>query len=651
VLGTTLFNTRGGNPEAGSALVIGGSIDGGFLNTGPGTSNSATSASLSASGITLGGASQPVVIIDPNKSITGNLTSPRGPIFLGPVTADVDPIDPGYSFINRGTISGQPTDADRGTTGIVIQGASLANFTCLGSSLTTSSANPCDITPHLHTPQSVTTTVNGATTTHTVNVDNVGGFLNTGTISVQAFTNSQTVTSNGTTTATALYIGAYATVSRIDVKAEAISAGAFTPATINASVSGIGQGSAFGIVLGPNSNVPLINISQNAKVVATVSTNTIAPSKSIATSSSPFTLVSEAIVDQGGSLKAINNAGVIQASASALIPETGAVTITVTNAIDLRASGAAAGAALGGTTINNSGRILGNVFMNAAGNGDILNVGNTGTTGPGTANDATGVINTPSNYAIVAEGIIAQPTGLAPITNAALIDFGSGNGHKLHVGGFGYVNAVINSGASAVAVQVDSNGQLFVANTGAPLNASTFNVGANGTLGLAISQGNLNNLNPVVQANSADLSGATLALQFGTYISSGFTAASTSSPSVQTVTLIRAGTITDSTLATQNALLGQNTPFLFETPSESGVVPLIIGTSGSEQVLQLQLKPRSTNAKNADGSPGLNLSGDAKNLAGRVRWRPGHRHYAHRPGHRTGGGAPAVAAQLWQCGG
>jgi len=54
VLGTTLFNTRGGNPEAGSALVIGGSIDGGFLNTGPGTSNSATSASLSASGITLG---------------------------------------------------------------------------------------------------------------------------------------------------------------------------------------------------------------------------------------------------------------------------------------------------------------------------------------------------------------------------------------------------------------------------------------------------------------------------------------------------------------------------------------------------------------------------------------------------------------------
>jgi len=611
VLGTTLFNTRGGNPEAGSAVVIGGSIDGGFLNTGPGTSNNAGAASISASGITLTGGSAPVLIIDPTKSITGNLTSPRGPIFLGPVTADIDPIDPGYSFINRGTISGQPTDADRGTTGIVIQGASSAYFTCLGSSLATSSANPCDTTPHLHTPQSVTTTVNGTTTTNTVNVDNVGGLLNTGTISVQAFTNSQTVTNNGGVTATALYIGAYASVPRIDVKAEAISAGGNTPAIINASVSGVGQGSAFGIVLGPNSTVPLINISQNARVVASVTTTTIAPTKSIAPSlSSAFSLVSEAIVDQGGSLKTINNAGIVQASTSALIPETGAVALTITNAIDLRASSAPVGTVLGGITINNSGRILGNVFMNAAGNGDVLNVGNTGASG--TAN-ATGALNTPSNYAVVAEGIISQPTGLAPVTAAALIDFGAGTNHQLHVGGFGYVNAVINSGVGALAVQVDSNGQLFVANTGAPLNASTFNVGANGTLGLAISQGNLNNLNPVVQANSADLSGATLALQFGTYISSGFTAASTTNPSVQTVTLIGASSITDTTLAVQNAILGQNTPFLFETPAESGVQPLNITTSGGQQVLQLQLKPRSTNAKNADGSPGLNLSGDAKN--------------------------------------
>jgi hypothetical protein len=615
LIGTTVFNTRGGNPEAGSAVIIGGSIDGGFLNSGPGTSSNATTASISSSGITLGGGSQPVLLIDPSKSISGNLTAPRGAIFLGPVTADIDPIDPGYSFINRGSITGQPTDADRGTTGVVIQGTSSAYFTCLGSSLATSAATPCDIAPH-NVTQNVTTTVNGASTTKTVTYNAVGGLLNTGTIAVQANTSSQTVTNNGQITATALYIGAFSTVPRIDVKAEAISAGGNTPGTISAVVSGIGQGSAFGIVLGPNSTVPLITISQNAKVTATVATNTIAPTKTIATSSSPFTLVAETIVDQGGSLKMINNAGVIQASTTALIPETGAFAITVTNAIDLRASGAAAGTALGGITINNSGRILGNVFMNAAGNGDTLNVGNTGANG--TAN-ATGALNTPSNYAVVAETIISQPTGLAPITNAALIDFGAGGGHLLHVGGFGYVNAVINSGIDSngvggVAVQVDPNGQLFVANTGTPLQASSFNVGTNGVLGLAISQTNLNNLSPVVQSQTANLSGATLALQFGTYISSGFTAASTANPSVQTVTLLRADAITDTTLANQNALLGQNTPFLFETPSESAVMPLVVGTdNGGKQVLQLRLLPRSTNAKNADGSPGLNLSGDAKN--------------------------------------
>jgi hypothetical protein len=58
-------------------------------------------------------------------------------------------------------------------------------------------------------------------------------------------------------------------------------------------------------------------------------------------------------------------------------------------------------------------------------------------------------------------------------------------------------------------------------------------------------------------------------LQFGTYVSSGVTAASTTSPTVQTITLVRAKAITVTTLASQIAQLGQNTPFLFETPAES----------------------------------------------------------------------------------
>ena len=66
----------------------------------------------------------------PTSSITGNLTAPRGPVILGPLTADVDPIDPGYSLINRGTIAAQPIDSELSTAAIIIQGASATYFTC-----------------------------------------------------------------------------------------------------------------------------------------------------------------------------------------------------------------------------------------------------------------------------------------------------------------------------------------------------------------------------------------------------------------------------------------------------------------------------------------------------------------------------------------
>ncbi|HET7086475.1 MAG TPA: autotransporter domain-containing protein [Rhizomicrobium sp.] len=613
LIGTRTFNTRGGNPEAGSAVVIGGNIDGGFDNYGPATASNASAAVISSSGV-----SSSVVMIDPTKSITGALSLPRGPVVLGPVTADIDAVDYGYSFINHGTISSQPVDADRSTAGVIIVGASPTYFTCLGTtagSVSTTAANCA--TPTART-DNVISTVNGATVTRAVNYTALGGLLNTGTISSAAFTNSQTVTSNGVISATALYVGAYTVIPRIDVTAEPINASNNTPATIQAQVSGIGGGSASAIVLDQNSTVPVISVGQHASIVASVSTNTIAPTKAIApTASQPFSLASEAIRDTWGSLKTINNAGTIQAVNTQLIPETGAFVSSITNAIDLSSGGASLGApAPGNIVINNSGRILGDVLLNSAGNNDILNVGNTGANGA--ANGVTGISNTPDNYAVVAESIISQTSRLAPITTADVINFGSGNNHLLHVGGYGYVNAVISSGTGSLAVQVDANGQLFVANTTTPLSASTFNIAANGTLGLAISQSNLNNLSPVVQANSASLSGATLALQFGTYISSGFTAASTSNPSVQTVTLVRAASITDTTLSTQNALLGQNTPFLFETPAESSVTPLSISQENptdpnSQQLLQLKLLPRSTGAKNADGSPGLNLSGDAKN--------------------------------------
>jgi Autotransporter beta-domain len=606
LVGTASPSSRGGNPESGSAVIIGGNIDGGFENAGPGTSSSVNAALISSSGLVSSTGTAPVLIIDPTKSITGTLTTPRGPVIIGPVTADIDPVDPGYSFINRSTISARPIDTDLSTATMIIQGASATYFTCLGS---LASATTCNTAPNT-TTESVTSTLNGSPTTNTVKVTNVGGLLNTGTISALAITGSQTVTNFGITSATALYIGAFATVPRLDVMSEAESSSSNTPGSITAEVSGVGQGSAFGVILGVNSNVPVINVGKNATISASVLTSTVSPTSIIASATTPFSLVAEAITDEGGSLKTVNNAGTISAINTTLTPDTGAVASSIETAIDMSAT------TTGGLTINNSGRILGNILFGSAGNGDTLNVGNTANGGTG-ANLVTGVVNTPSIYAIVAQNILSDTVGLAPATDSTTISFGSGTGNLLHVGGFGYVNAVITSAAGGLAVQVDPNGQLFVANTTTALQASTFNVAANGTLGLAISQTNLNSLTPVVQANSATLTGANLTLQFGTYISSGFTAASTANPTAQTITLIRAPVINDtaSSLAIQNAQLGLNTPFLFETPTESSLTPLTqtTDTSTGQQVLQLHLLPRSTGATNADGSPGLNLSGDAKN--------------------------------------
>lgn len=584
-------SSRGNNPQSSSALVIASSIDGGVLNAGPGTSSNITAAVISSNGIASSGSVSPTVLIDPARSVNSTTLTPRGPAILGPITADVDAIDPGYSLINRGTIIAQPIDAQLSSAAMVIQGSSSAYFTCLGTSVSAT----CDTTPH-----AASQTVNG----QTVNYTNVGGLLNTGSIASNASTNITNRT-NGTISANALYIGAFATVPRLDVKAETIAGGSTTPGIITAEVQGIGQGNAVAVSIAQDASLPIINVGKGATISASVLTNTTTPAQDVANATTPFSLASQAIVDQSGSLRQINNAGTIKAFNTTLNPAANTVVSNIQRAVDLSAS------TQGNTIINNSGAVLGDVLFSSAGNGNVLNVGNIGALG--TANPTTGVVNSPSNYATVGLAFTSQPIGGAPTTTSALLNFGSGTGHQLHVGGYGYVNADIRSGVGALDVQVDSNGLLFIANTSTSLQANNFNASQNATVGLSISQANLNALTPVVQANSANLSGANLALQFGTFISSGFTAASVAAPTVQTVTLIRAANFVDTTLADQNARLGQNTPFLFETPTESGVVPLALGTSGGQSTLLLRLLPRSVNEFNADGSPGLNLKGDAKN--------------------------------------
>lgn len=614
VVGIQYPNRKGGNVEGGSAIIIANSIAGGFYNAGPATSDGSTvSAAISGNGdvatTSSGTVYSPTILIDPSQSETAIQPTPRGPALLGPVSTAIDSVDggKGYAFINHGGITGQPTDPDINSMAIAIQGSSAVNFTCLSGS-----SSSCTGVPS--TPGTLATT---------------GGLLNSGTIRAQALTKEDT-TSN--ISATALYIGAYATVPRLDVAGEFITGTSHTAGTITAVVGGPGGGTATAVQIGNQANVPQIDVLQNASISSNIQTSTLSPNSINAPSSSPFSQISTAILDQSGSVKLINNAGSIIAATTVQTPEANAAVINTTEAINLLAGTA------GQTTINNSGAIVGDVLFNSGGGGNVLNVGNVGdVTNP---NDATGnanslittiqgtaVSNTPYAYATVTGHVDSTVSGKPPITETNVINFGSGVGNLLHVGGFGYVNSIIVSAPGGLDVHVDNNGQLFAAApTGDSVNVHDLIVANGGTLGLTISQINTSSVTPVIRASTNGTTAPTVALTnanfglgLGGFISSGTTAASTSNPTKQVVTLINSSTaIDDTTLAQQNANLAQSIPFLFESPTDtagnSAGVPDFLSLNPSHAQLLLTLLPRSTGATNADGTPGLNLSGDSQTV-------------------------------------
>ena len=569
--GTTTIKTTG-NTEGGSALTIGGSIAGGFVNQGPATANNATpTASIVGNGATISGNANPSMLIDPSATLNASNSVIRGAITFGVVPSTVDSADGGvYSFINHGLITTRPLNQDESVTGLVINGASPTY-----------------------------------TTTFT------GGLLNTGTIQS---TTTTSVNTNSTITSNAFTVGSYATIPRIVVAGEQSSATTFTSGTVNALISGLGGGTAVALGIQSNAHVPEIDVLQHGTIAAQISTSTTAPSAVIANTKTPFVQAAIAVIDASGTVKKINNAGSILALTTQQNPAAGSVVSNTTHAIDLSAG------STGGTAINNSGRIQGDISFNAGGGSNQLNVGNSGaslgdTSGGAnsgvTAAQGTAVTNSSTNFATVSGLVISSSSGFAPTTNPNLINFGSGTGNQLHVGGYGYVNSVILGTTGGLDVEVDANGQLYVANTATTgsLNANTVNI-YGGVLGLSISQASTTTT-PVIQATGAATLSATsqIGLQFGSFIS----AADPAHPTAQTITLIRAPSVTDNGLANQNATLAANIPFLFESPSESGSVPtpLATGTSGGQQVLTLTLLPRSTGAKNADGTAGLKLSGAA----------------------------------------
>ena len=568
-VGQLFVDPRSKDPalESGSVMLIGNSIDGGLYNAGPATGVGGINAAiLSGNGV----AGNSVLRIDPNLAVT--TTGFRGPINIGALSADIDSIDPGYSFLNRGSIIAQPTDAQLNTSAVFIQGASPLYYTCLGSGDFAGCAN--------------------------------GGMLNTGSITAIATTNVTTLQTQ-LVNATAFTLGPYAAMPRLDVKAETVGTGVNTSGIINAVVSGTSGGSANAVIIAQNARLPTITVGANASILATVETSTTQPTIAVGNSNSPFIMTAVAISDSSGTLTKINNAGNIRASVTAVSPGPDAVVVTTVRAIDLLASTA------NGITINNSGKLVGDVLFGAGGNNYTLNVGNTG--GGGAANPETGGLNTPNAYAVVAAVITSEAAGLTPGTIANLIDFGAGGGHTMRIGAFGYVNSVIKASAtSGVAVTVENNGTLFVANTSATgsLNASTFDVNG-GTLGLTITQ-NTTATTPVIRAlTSASItSTSSVAMQFGSFISSGTTAASVGNPQAQNIVLISAPTITISanTLAQNNLILSENLPFLFQPNS----APLSIGSAGGNQTLLLSLTPRVPGAGgNTDATAGLGLSGDA----------------------------------------
>jgi hypothetical protein len=583
VVGTALPSTKLINPEGGSALVIANSITGGFLNNGPATANGSTvSGTIIANGATVSGIAYPAVLIDPSQTITATNATIRGPVVLGVISSSIDAVDgvasptapnPGFGFINRGSIGVTAENTDVNTTSLIINGASPTDNTVIQ-----------------------------------------GGFLNTGGISASSRTS---VNTNSATSADTVTIGDYTSIPRIVLSGEETSSVTSTPGSITASVSGLGGGSATALGLLDLANVPEIDVLLHASITAQISTSTVAPTSDIATARTPFVQDAIAIIDASGSIKTINNAGTIQALTTFQTPGPNAVVSSTAHAIDLLAGTS------GATTINNSGQIIGDVYFNSGGNNNTLNVGNTGSgkgDASGNANAAITVVqgaavtNTPFNYATVSESIVSASAGFAPTTNPNILSFGSGNGNTLHVGGYGYVNSVILSAPGGVDIQVDNNAQLFIANTQQTGSANVRNFTVNGgTLGLTITQESVTGT-PVVLATGPTVisSAANIGLQFGSFITSPDPA----HPTAQTITLISGPSVSDAGLSAQNTALAQNIPFLFESPGESSVVPtpLALGTSGTNQTLNITLLPRSTGAFNADKTAGLNLQGAALSL-------------------------------------
>jgi hypothetical protein len=320
--GTTVSNPTSTNlPQAGTALGIAANVTGGIYNSGPSTTSDTTTGRAIIS--TVGDA--PAVLINP----TIDNATPTAPLVIG---AYNDTTDPGYSFLNRGTISGASSDANIGVTTVSIVGASTLDSSGMGA--------PTEL---------------------------LGGFFNGGTISAAATTN----TSASTVSANALFIGNYAYICGPGSPVQECTAGTGNGLTnsnesngglITASVVGPESGTAAAITIEQFANLTTINNSGTISATATTTNPQFVTS-----------LTAYGIFDESGTLNSITNTGTISATANTL-----ANNAQVAIAVDLAVN-------TSGVNFLNEGKVVGDVYF-GTGNDNFTIEGNAETPASFTGN-------------------------------------------------------------------------------------------------------------------------------------------------------------------------------------------------------------------------------------------------------------------------
>jgi hypothetical protein len=459
-VGSTTLSKTTGNPEAGSALIISNNVTGGIYNAGPDNADTTTVAAI------LNGVSnQPVVDITP-----GFDSTTLAPLTIGGYT-DPAGIYGAVSFLNRGRITAAPSNDDDASTAVAISGVSATYPTTLTNGIVNANSISASVTTDTHS----TLSGSAAIAVSIGNYVTLGG--NTGTVgNGDAFVN----------------------------------AGDYNTATISATVSGEGPGSAAAIIIGSSASA---GGSTGTSVPSLYNTGTITAT---ATTSDPTIagISAYGILDNSGTLTNITNSGIISAFSGAVETVGTSTSIQPLNNFANVAEAINVKAANSGVTIMDSGTIIGDIALGE--HADTINVAGTVSQSASIQSNIFfgGDIDTTGNDTLNV-GSNAKVTGnvLEQLGSVVNVNVASAGTLDITNNGSTVDNAALPSTISpSLAV-----GQLTVAN--------------GGTLGLTVAQGYNENATttvvPVVQASqingssgTIDLAiGSTLNLSYGSFVS------------------------------------------------------------------------------------------------------------------------------------